>query len=109
MLASNPLRNSRSETLTGATRVLPLLLLLRRSFPDASQNPKLSNLRKPPVSLTHPLQSVVAARRPLAPIKATDVARRVRALLFDIASFVTHSVSSRTRLPAGATSSTPPK
>jgi len=28
MLASNPLRNSRSETLTGATRVLPLLPFL---------------------------------------------------------------------------------
>ena len=48
MLASNPLRNSRSETITGATRgVAPPPAPHGDRFPDARQNAKLPNLRKP--------------------------------------------------------------
>ena len=49
MLASNPLRNSRSETITGATLSSPLL-------PDTSQTQRVPKLRNPQFLLTHPLQ-----------------------------------------------------
>src|SRR5215472_14007587 len=57
MLASNPLRNSRSETITGATRGSSLLPLLTTNvFPMPGKTPSFRIFGNPPVSLTHQLQ-----------------------------------------------------